>query len=283
MQPLQDQNDDDDDPGVDILEEVTLSHFTASPSTIDPFGNSTLSWKVDGPPVGFRVKLDSQVVSKIGTRTVQPRQTHTFRLSAFIRQASKFLGSATVNVNLGQCISRDSTLIDELIAGVLKQEIDKRTDIYFRDGGKPQVTITTDRMRFILKLASVQNNFPDPKVDIDVSFGLGVAADDLVFFKRKLVPINVNISVDVSVPWWAWLIPGAPIGLAIAIDMARDSARKDMQTTVTKLVDQVISPFFRSLQVPDSMEEHSARIFVVEGFGTVEITYCPEVGVISTG
>jgi hypothetical protein len=26
------------------------------------------------------------------------------------------------------------------------------------------------------------------------------------------------------------------------------------------------------------MEEHSARIFVVEGFGTVEVTYCPGPG-----
>jgi hypothetical protein len=31
--------------------------------------------------------------------------------------------------------------------------------------------------------------------------------------------------------------------------------------------------FFRSLQVPDFMEEHSARIFVVENIGTVEVTY----------
>ena len=135
-------------------------------------------------------------MSKSGTRSVQPRETHTFRLYAFAGQASKFLGLATVNVNLAQCISRESSLIDELVAGVLKQEIDKRDDIYFRNGSKPQVTITPDSIRFILRLASVQNNFPDPSVDIDVSFGLGVAADDLVAFRRKLVPVAVNISVD---------------------------------------------------------------------------------------
>ena len=276
-QPLQDQYGGSDDHSVEILDQVTLKHFTANPTNIDPFGVSTLKWQVDGPP-GFRVRMDSVPVSKSGTRSVQPRQTHTFRLHALAGQASKFLGSATVNVNLAACISRESTLIDELVAGVLKQEIDKRDDIYFRNGSKPQVTIATDRIRFILRLGSVLNNFPDPSVDIDVSFGLGVAADDLVVFRRKLVPIAVNISVDVSVPWWAWLIPGAQIGLAIALDMARDSARKEMQSVVNRLVDEAISPFFRSLQVPDSMEEHSARIFVAEGFGTVEVTYCPGLG-----
>jgi hypothetical protein len=108
-----------------------------------------------------------------------------------------------------------------------------------------------------------------------------VAADEIVAFRRKLIPTVVSISVDVSVPWWAWLIPGAQIGLAIALDMARDSAKKDMQAAVNKLVDQAISPFSRLLQVPDSMEEHSARIFVVEGLGIVEVTYCPGPGLSS--
>jgi hypothetical protein len=277
MLPLQDQNGGSDDPSVEILDQVTLKHFTANPSNIDPFGVATLRWHVDGP-AGFRVRIDSLSVSKSGTKSVQLPETHTFRLYAFAGRASKFLGSATVSVNLAQCINRESSLIDELVAGVLKQRIDERNDIYFRDGSKPQVTITPGRIRFVLKLASVLNNFPDPSVDIDVSFGLGVAADDIVAFKRKLVPTVVNIGVDVSVPWWAWLIPGAPIGLAIALDMARDSTRKEMQTVVNKLVDEAISPFFRSLQVPDAMEEHSARIFVIEGFGTVEVTYCPGPG-----
>lgn len=275
--PLQDQNGQSEDPSVEILDQVTLKHFTANPPNIDAFGASTLRWQVDGP-AGFRVRIDGLPVSKSGTRSVQPRETHTFRLYAFAGLGSKFLGSATVNVNLAQCINRESSLIDELVAGVLKQEIDKRNDIYFRNGSKPQVSITPDRIRFTLRLASVLNNFPDPSVDIDVSLGLGVAADDLVTFRRRLIPVAVNISVDVSVPWWAWLIPGAPIGLAIALDMARDGARKEMQTMVNRLVDEAISPFFRSLQVPDAMEEHSARIFVIEGFGTVEVTYCPGPG-----
>ena len=205
--PLQDQDGESDDQSLEILDQVTLKHFTANPPDIDPFGVSTLGWRVDGP-AGFRVRMDGVPVAKSGTRSVQPRETRTFRLHAFAGRASKFLGSATVSVNLAQCITRESSLIDELVAGVLKQEIDKRDDIYFRGGSKPQVTIAPNRIRFILRLASVQNNFPDPSVDIDVSFGLGVAADDIVAFRRKLVPVAVSISVGVSVPWWAWLIPG---------------------------------------------------------------------------
>jgi hypothetical protein len=277
MLSLQDQDDESKDPSLEILEQVTLKYFKASPPSIDPFGASTLRWQVDGP-AGFRVRMDGLPVSKSGTRSVQPRETHTFRLYAFVGPASKFLGAATVNVNLAQCISRDSTAIDELVGGVLKQEIDKRDDIYFRDGSKPQVTIAPGSIRFILKLASVQDNFPDPSVDIDVSFGLDVAADDLVAFRRKLIPTAVNISVDVSVPWYVWFIPGAIIGLSVALDMARDKARKEMQTVVNRLVDEAISPLFRSLQVPDAMEEHSVRIFVIEGWGIVEVTYCPGPG-----
>ena len=36
--PLQDQNGDLEDPSLEILDQVTLKHFTANPPNIDPFG-----------------------------------------------------------------------------------------------------------------------------------------------------------------------------------------------------------------------------------------------------
>ena len=52
--PLRPPPDDDDGPDqdeedTDILDDVVLKSFTANPSTIIPFGYSTISWRVEGP------------------------------------------------------------------------------------------------------------------------------------------------------------------------------------------------------------------------------------------
>jgi hypothetical protein len=75
------------------------------------------------------------------------------------------------------------------------------------------------------------------------------------------------------VPWWAWLIPGVFIGLAIAIDMGEEEAQRKMRTSLPRLVNEAI---LKLIKEPDGMEPHSVR--VLPGFGgpgVVEVTFCP--------
>jgi hypothetical protein len=79
--------------------------------------------------------------------------------------------------------------------------------------------------------------------------------------------------VDVSVPWWAWLIPGAPIGLGIAIDMGRDDAKKQMHEAVAGLA-QLLT-FFAVF--PQGIQLRTVRIDKDEtgNNGIIEFTGCP--------
>src|SRR5205814_8600246 len=91
------------------------------------------------------------------------------------------------------------------------------------------ITFSPGRILMKLRLGKEVNNFPNPDVDIDASFGLAV-------HDGVLESVGEQVSVDISFPWYAWLAPGAFIALSIAIDMAKDSARKKMHETILGLV-----------------------------------------------
>src|SRR5207244_2280369 len=92
--------------------------------------SSLLHWNVDAP-TGVRIKLDGSTVPNIGSKSVQPAATETFRLSAHVASASKFLGSVTVSTNLSHCTSR-SVVVDQLLADALSKGVHDNPDVYFR-------------------------------------------------------------------------------------------------------------------------------------------------------
>jgi len=59
--PISDDQGSQDETNVDTLGEVRLISFNAEPTSIGPFGASTLSWHVEGP-AGFQVELNLAVV-----------------------------------------------------------------------------------------------------------------------------------------------------------------------------------------------------------------------------
>ncbi|MFN2513686.1 MAG: hypothetical protein ABR568_19985 [Pyrinomonadaceae bacterium] len=284
---------DEDDQGLDTLDEVSLDYFKAEPPNISPFGSSFLKWKVKGPSSGFRVKLEGMLVAKTGSKTVQPKSSHTYRLYAFAGRYSKFLGSAAVNVNLAQCISDENQYPENTLKYALQQEINKDTEIYFRNvpkkdayGGtyfapsEPEVIVTPGRIRFILKLGAAIGYFPDADVDIDVSFGLEVSKDSTSIFDsvsilggRRVVPINVDIKVDVSVPWYVWALPLAIILLPMRLADGKERAIRKMRVALPRLVNEALLAF---IEEPEGMEPHSVRIYLgYTGKGVIEVTFCP--------
>src|SRR5215510_15879540 len=85
------------------LQEVELESFTATPSTILPFGQSELRWRVKAPAL-VHLELDGHQVPRIGSQVVHPGLTRTFKLVARASTLSSDVGQVTVVVDLGACI-----------------------------------------------------------------------------------------------------------------------------------------------------------------------------------
>lgn len=285
-------DDDVDDQGLDILGDVSLEYFRAEPETISPFGSSLLKWKVKGPNKGFRVKIDGMEVAKSGAKSVQPLSSQVYRLFAQAGRSSKFLGTSAVHVNLSKCVYFDNPFVAEYVKFALQKIINENPEVYFRAVPKldpfgrvifvqsePEVIITPGQIRFILKLGSPVNNFPDAIVDVDARFGLAVSKDagsifntTSIFGSRKVVPINVDIKVEVSVPWYAWAIPLAILILPMRLDSGREKVLKNFREGIPKLVDEAVVNF----KEPKETEPHSVRIYNADnGAGIVEVTFCP--------
>jgi hypothetical protein len=268
---LMDRTDD----AADILGEVSLQSFSAQPSAIGPFGASVLRWAVTGP-VGFRVKLNAQFVDKTGEQIVQPIGSTIYRLSAHAGQASKSLGSVQVTVDRSSCESFEIGNPRSAIEAPVRQGIADSEDLYFRRGAAPggvvppELTITFSpgriRLQMRLKKRLKEWYIPNPNVDVDLSFGL-VVRDGV------MVAAAEQISVDVSVPFWVWAYPGAIPGLAIAIGMAKDDARKRLHDTIQGLA-QVLDAF--------AVRPPGKRLSTVRiddgnnGGGVVEFTACTQ-------
>jgi len=284
---------------VETLGEVTLHSFKAEPPTIHPFSSSKLSWDVKAP-TSVTVRLDGADVPKGGERWVSPSATEAYRLSAKAGRLSKDLGVAVVHVDLGQCLMPDSTLIPQLLITTLKDRINANTSgIYFRPvptqatngtimyvPSTPAVWISPDRLHISLQLAQRVKDFPDPAVDISASFGLQIIHNSVnVFGANRLAPVDENISVDVSFPWYAWLVPGAQIALPIAIDGIQQKARVATGEMITQIVgNSGLSPtnaknldnFFPT---PPHTEKHGVKLFVdPDGHGVFSVTFCPRTG-----
>lgn len=263
--PLLDTEDQQerDDAGVEILGEVRLVSFTATPDHIGPFGASHLAWSVEGP-LGFHVRLGFVKVQNTGGTVVQPAVTTTYRLSAQAGQASKVLGHVTVTVDGTGCVTYEPILKPTVtLRGALKGGVLNQPGIYFRS--EPSVTFSPATISFKLRLAQTIDWFPDPDIDIDGSFGLTVS-------DGVLVATGAMVSADASVPWYAWATPGAVPGLAIALDGARDKARKAGLGAVeglTELLNVLAAP-------PGNRRLRSVRIDAGNGgFGLIELTACP--------
>jgi hypothetical protein len=282
-------DDEADDRASELLNQVNLITFQAAPQELQPFESTVLRWNVEAPS-GVQIKLNGESVAKSGRRAIQPDSTQTYRLYARVPRASRFLGSVTVSVNVSQCESRDSTIIDELLVTALKQEIENNEEVYFRliqirgENGlrqyvqsQPEVTMTTGRIRFNLKLEAEVNNFPNPAIDIDASFGLKVvpsASPSVELFPRtELAATDVALNVNVSFPWEAYLVPGASVALPIAADMAEDRVRAIFTNAINQLVSRVINASINPSQ--PGLQKNTVRIY--QGFfgGTVEVDFCP--------
>lgn len=283
-------NNGADDANLEALGEVNFISFTANPSVIGPFYSSILKWNVSLPKNDTRVKIQLDLINVAGSgeQVVSPLTTETYRLSARAGQYSKFLGTVTVHVDLAKCVTHDTAILPSFLISIIQNQINADTSgIYFPGvpvsnpngttswaPAKPVVWITQDLLHISLHLADKVNNFPDPTIDMSISFGLKVVNDPIVVQRDTvIVATNEDINVDISFPWYAWLVPGAMIGLPIAIDGGKQKARVKASEMINQLA-QGLNSFFAT---PPQTEKHHVRLYVdpVDSKGVFAVTFCP--------
>jgi hypothetical protein len=204
--------------GVDILSDVELVSFTATPDHIGPFGASQLNWKVTGPPSGFHVTLNGSTVPRAGGEIVQPQTSTSYHLNAVaVGGVTKFLRTLTVQVSDSSCETNSLFNPQVTIAGFLNTQVESKPDLYFN--GDTEVLFSPGAIRFKLHLGKSVPRFPDPAVEIDASLGLAVE-------QGHVVSGTQNINTEVSVPWYVWLLPGTGARIAKANLDASQSAQE---------------------------------------------------------
>ena len=251
--------------GLDILGEVNLEFFTANPTAIAPFGASVLTWLVSGPK-GFQVLLNASPVEANGQQAVQPTETTTYSLYATAGQFKRQLGKVTVTVDAAGCQTNSISNPRSTIQAAIAENINTSGDLYFKDGSVPNISFAPGMITIQLHLGYRVKHFPDPTVDITASFGLAV-------MNGALVEKDEQINADVSEVWYAWLIPGAIIGLTIALDLGKDKARERMHNGLLSLV-QLLNYY---LTPPKGFRMQSVSIEAGNnGAGIVETVQCPD-------
>jgi hypothetical protein len=249
------------DPGIGVSD-TFLRGLSIEPDAIGPFGAAVLSWEVEAPPQ-VRVKINSELVEQAGSRVVQPASSSTYRVFAVSGSGSRQLGDIGLTVDLSACSTFELLNPRSLMEGALTNNINTMEGMYTR--GRQVVEFQAGRITCRLNLGREIDYFPDPTIRINCSFGLGVN-------DGRLVSWGEQVSADVSVPWYAWTYPGAVPGLAIALDMARDTATEGGFTVISSMV-QLLEFWWA---VADGMRRHSVRVGPSEdGAGRIEVTECP--------
>lgn len=259
---------------LEALQQVELESFTATPSTIAPFGQSELRWRVSAP-TSVRIELDGRKVSRIASQVVRPATTRTFALVARASTLSSLLGQRTVQVDLGVCTligipeadvqAKLLEVIDELLA------LDKSLTLR----SPPVVDVTSSGIVMKLRFEVEVEDFRNPDFDVDALIGLAVDGEGIrPFFLQFSADLHfsfweeaLNIAIDATVGTLA----GGPfihLAFADAESEARENARRDILEGIRAGIGEFL------LVVPDGWSPH--QVFLRDD--GIDVRICPRSG-----
>lgn len=245
--------------GVDILEDVSLASFGASPQGIRPFGASLLSWQVTGPKAKFSVVLNGATVVQNGEQIVQPTQTTPYRLSAVAAGATKFLGMVTVTVDELACQTNSLFNPSTTIKGFLNGNIGSQPGITLQ--GNPEVDFSPGMIKFTVKFSVPYGG------DAFIYAELWLRISD-----GHITSVAQFVTSDVSFPNYIELAAlfSSSVSKQIADGRASVSAAaRDLVTGLGELLD-FLAVF------PHKFVKHRVSIGVDEqGHGTIDVQACP--------
>jgi hypothetical protein len=245
--------------GADVLENVELVSFTATPTQLGPFGASKLVWEVRGPQLGFFVRLNGATVARNGQEIVQPPQTATFRLSAVAAGATKFLGIVTVEVDTSACQITPLFNPEVAIRGFLSGQLGGRSDVTIQS--EPSVIFSPGVIEFILQFGVAHGD-----ATIAASLGLDVHGGHVVSETN-------SIYSDIDFSRWTQLASIFSGGVSKAMVDGKAAVAKAGQDLVTGLGEYVDL----LAVVPKRFVKNSVSIGVDDqGHGTIDVQACPD-------
>jgi hypothetical protein len=263
--------DDDTEPSdeeVDKLTDVRLNSFTATPSTIGPFGASLLNWNVGGVKPGVRILLENSQVPAVSHRTVQPPSTHIYHLAAAAGSARKSLGTATVHVNVSTCADVALTGAFTFMRNLLKTAIEQEPTTYWSSFGPDKLSVeaTQGNINFHMLFRMRLDNAPDLWVDLNGSFGLAVAADGAFVATGRWAEGSAQF------PRWFWFLGGFIAGMALALNDANQKATEQANA----LIDHLIF-LLNLLRVPsEGKQVRSVQVGHRDGFPAITYVECDD-------
>jgi hypothetical protein len=248
------------------ITDVILRRLTVQPTAIGPFGEALLSWEVDAPD-HVRIKLNAEEVTHQGQRWVRPRSSSRYRIIARAESRATELGAVDLDVDLSACQTFDGFPTHQLV-GLLRSGVENDRQVRLRED--PTVRIGRNRIEFSLRLTAPMNNRPNPSIDIDGSFGLGVV-------NGVLEARGERVEADVSVPWYVSAVFGISIALQIAL--GRQRAQQSGHAAIEGMV-----AFLRFwLGVSEDQRLHTVWIDPDhDGTPLIRIRQCPEPAGIPT-
>jgi hypothetical protein len=257
--------DPDQEPGGDTFEclaKVKVGSFTATPTTVQPFGGpATLRWGVTVPSgcaVGLR--LNGTPVARSGSREVHPATTTSYALVAVVNGLTRVLKSVSVRVDTSACITRP--VPESLIRSQLRSAVDKldAAEPRLSQRSDPSVEIDADGIHVALRFKLAIDNFADPSIDVDFTIGLRVRNGAVEpYFKR--------FAVDVDWPWWVTVITAGASKLVEELidEKFEDKLKPAILTGVKSQIDKLVD------QLPSNLRLHSLTLAPNE----IRVTVCP--------
>jgi hypothetical protein len=253
--------------------DLSLEFFTITPSSIKPFEEAVMAWKVvslgPNPPV---IRLMGNPVPAEGSVIVRPSSSASYVLTGKNRGKFVKLGTADLNFDSIDCTEGGFNDVERTLSRLFHLEFMNDPDIDLVDEymngqptgqkNEPQVIVDESKISLEFKIKAKINNFPNPTIKAHFHFRFGVSGS-------RIEPYFMKQDVKVRFPLHTHLIPGSVIGLPIIGGQITDKVRSGVRNGLIQFAGFFLraSAGFRVLNVRTSAESK----------GSIITTVCPEV------
>jgi hypothetical protein len=186
-----------------LLNKLRLRSITATPGTVEPFQQVTLAWNVDVPAsvtneIDVTFTVGNKPVSNPGTLPVSALVTGGFQLVAHSENTSRTMGTAIVNVNLGDLQEGSLSLASITTAARQVQGQLHAGNISVRKDVDVEM-LPSDGMRLKVYLRAEVEDYFDANIDATLDFNLSVVnqAGGGRAVAAQLVRVDDDISFDI--------------------------------------------------------------------------------------
>jgi hypothetical protein len=222
-----------------VLRTVRVASFTATPSTINPFQRSTLSWDVNAPVTRppIRVTLRSGSITfasgEQGSRDVSPIGTTGYSLVASKGRATRVLRTEHVFVNTNDCVTQTigEPEIRAQIASVIDPILVQHPELSRRRADT--VNIEPNGLRISIRMKAAIDKVADPDINVDAVVSLRAEAGQLRWRLDRY-------SFDADFPWWQDLVTSLMLPAWLAVALAEGNQASFVRTELSDGLDNFV-------------------------------------------